>query len=149
MLTHPIETLPGVEATLRRLSDRYRLVVITKGDLLDQERKVAASGLGDLFNAVEIVSEKDAPAYRRIFARHGTGAEEAAMIGNSLKSDVLPAIEAGALGAWIPYPLTWAREVAAPPTDEPRFSELASIQDVPAWLDAWERSELSKRGAGS
>ena len=135
MLTHPIETLPGVEETLRELADRYRLVVITKGDLLDQERKVAASGLGDLFTAVEIVSEKDAAAYARIFTRHGTGPAEAAMVGNSLRSDVIPALDAGALAAWIPYPLTWAREFAAPPRADPRFAEFASITDVPAWLD--------------
>ena len=141
MLTHPIETLPGVEATLRQLSERYRLVVITKGDLLDQERKVAASGLGELFSAVEIVSEKDAAAYARIFARHGTGAGEAAMIGNSLRSDVLPALRAGALGAWIPYPLTWAREIADPPVGEPRYAELASIAEAPAWLERWTMTE--------
>lgn len=137
MLTHPIETLPGVEATLTALADRYRLVVITKGDLLDQERKIAASGLGDLFSAVEIVSEKDAAAYTRIFARHGTGAEQAAMIGNSLRSDVLPALAAGALAAWVPYPLVALHEIADPPVDEPRFAELASIAEVPGWLDRW------------
>jgi len=134
MLTHPIETLPGVEATLRDLSERYRLVVITKGDLLDQERKIAASGLGELFSAVEIVSEKDEAAYARIFARHGTGPAEAAMIGNSLRSDVLPALRAGALAGWIPYPLTWSREVADRPVGDPRYAELASIVEAPAWL---------------
>lgn len=137
MLTHPIETLPGVEAALKQLSERYRLVVITKGDLLDQERKVAASGLGYIFQAVEVVSEKHADVYRRIFARHGTGAAEAAMIGNSIRSDVLPALEAGALAAWIPYPLVWAREVAEPPTGNPRFARLASIIQVPGWLEGW------------
>ncbi len=134
MLSHPIEPLPGVEATLTLLSERYRLVVITKGDLLDQERKVAASGLGDLFAAVEIVSEKSADTYRTIFSRHGTGAEQAAMIGNSLKSDVLPALEAGAYAAHIPYALTWAHEMAEAPLGRPRFAELTSISDVPAWL---------------
>ncbi len=137
MLTHPIETLPGVEATLKQLSERYRLVVITKGDLLDQERKVAASGLGDLFAAVEIVSEKNTAAYVRIFDRHGTGASEAAMIGNSLRSDVLPALAAGSLAGWIPYPLVAVHEIADPPVGEPRFAELASIADVPAWLEGW------------
>jgi len=135
MLTHPIETLPGVEATLKRLGERYRLVVITKGDLLDQERKIAASGLGALFAAVEIVSDKTAETYRRIFARHGTGAGEAAMIGNSLRSDILPALEAGAFAAHIPYALTWAHEIAEAPVGCPRFAELASITEVPAWLE--------------
>ena len=75
MLAHPVETLPGVDEALARLSERYRLVLITKGDLLDQERKLAASGLGELFAAVEIVSEKDRTTYERVFARHGTGAD--------------------------------------------------------------------------
>ena len=74
MLSHPVETLPGVAETLNRLSEQYRLVLITKGDLMDQERKLAASGLGDLFSAVEIVSEKTAETYDRVFRRHGTGA---------------------------------------------------------------------------
>ena len=72
MLAHPVETLPGVDEALARLSERYRLVLVTKGDLLDQERKLAASGLGELFAAVEIVSEKDRTTYDRVFARHGT-----------------------------------------------------------------------------
>ncbi len=136
MLTHPIEPLPGVEATLRLLSERYRLVVITKGDLLDQERKVAASGLGDLFTAVEIVSEKTADTYRRLFARHGTGPQAAAMIGNSLRSDVLPALEAGAFAAHIPYALTAFHEVAEPPLGHPRFAELTHFAEVPGWLES-------------
>jgi putative hydrolase of the HAD superfamily len=140
MLTHPIETLPGVEPTLRRLAERYRLVVITKGDLLDQERKLAASGLGDLFAAVEIVSEKTAATYQRIFARHGTGAAEAAMASNSLRSDILPALAAGAFAAHIPYALVWAHEAADAPLGHPRFAELASITEVPAWLEACGRS---------
>ena len=134
MLTHPIEPLPGVEAALGLLADRYRLVLITKGDLLDQERKLAASGLGELFTAVEIVSEKTAATYATVFGRHGTGAASAAMIGNSLKSDVSPALEAGAFAAHIPYALTWAHEMAETPTGHPRFVELGSIADVPAWL---------------
>jgi putative hydrolase of the HAD superfamily len=83
---------------------------------------------------VEIVSEKDASTYSRVFARHGTGAGEAAMAGNSLKSDVLPALEAGAWGAHIPYPITWAHELAEPPEGNPRFAELASISELPGWL---------------
>jgi putative hydrolase of the HAD superfamily len=134
MLAHPVETLPGVDAALAALSDAYRLVLITKGDLLHQEQKLAASGLGELFVAVEIVSEKDAATYARVFARHGTGPEEAAMCGNSLRSDVLPALEAGAFAAHIPYPLTWAHEMAEAPQGHPRFAELAAIADLPAWV---------------
>lgn len=135
MLNEPVEPLPGVEAALARLSERYRLLVITKGDLLHQEQKVAASGLGDLFAAVEIVSEKDDETYRRVFARHGTGAEEAVMAGNSVRSDILPALAAGAWGALVPYPLVWSHEAAELPVEHPRFVELASIADLPDWVD--------------
>jgi putative hydrolase of the HAD superfamily len=134
MLAHPVEPLPGVDHALADLSDGYRLILITKGDLLHQEQKLAASGLGDLFAAVEIVSEKDAGTYERVFARHGTGAAQAAMAGNSLRSDVIPALEAGCYAAHIPYELTWAHEMADPPIGHPRFAELASIADLPAWV---------------
>lgn len=136
MLGHPVETLPGVDEALAALSERYRLVLITKGDLLDQERKLAASGLGDLFAAVEIVSEKTPDTYARVFSRHGTGAEEAVMAGNSMKSDVLPAIAAGAFAAHIPYHVTWAHELADAPENEPRFAALDSIADLPEWVAA-------------
>ena len=135
MLTEPVEPLPGVDAALAALSERYRLVLITKGDLLHQEQKLAASGLGDLFAAVEIVSEKDASTYERVFARHGTGAAQAAMCGNSLRSDILPALEAGAWAAHVPYPLTWAHEMADAPQGHPRFAELGSISEFPGWLE--------------
>lgn len=134
MLTHPVEPLPGVEQALAELSEDFRLVLITKGDLLHQEQKLAASGLGELFVAVEIVSEKDASTYERVFARHGTGAAQAAMCGNSMRSDILPALEAGAYAAHIPYELIWEHEVADAPKGHPRFAELASISDLPAWL---------------
>jgi len=136
MLAHPVEALPGVDEALAALSERYRLVLITKGDLLHQEQKLAASGLGDLFAAVEIVSEKDASTYRRVFDRHGTGADAAAMCGNSLRSDILPALEAGAWAAHVPYPLIWAHETADAPQGHPRFAELDCIADLPAWIDA-------------
>lgn len=134
MLAHPVETLPGVDEALARLSERYRLVLITKGDLLDQERKLAASGLGDLFAAVEIVSEKDQRTYERVFARHGTGAEEAVMAGNSMKSDVLPALAAGAFAVHIPYAITWAHELADAPENHPRYGALDRIDDLPDWI---------------
>ncbi|MDI1325758.1 MAG: HAD family hydrolase [Brevundimonas sp.] len=134
MLAHPVETLPGVDEALAALSESYRLVLITKGDLLDQERKLAASGLGDLFAAIEIVSEKDRQTYDRVFARHGTGAGEAVMAGNSMKSDVLPALAAGAWAAHIPYAITWAHEVAEPPTAHQRYGALNTISELPAWI---------------
>ena len=135
MLTHPVETLPGVDEALTRLSGRYRLVLITKGDLLDQERKLAASGLGDLFAAVEIVSEKDRATYERVFTRHGTGPAEAVMVGNSMKSDVLPALEAGAFAVHIPYVVTWAHELADAPEGHPRYGALDRIDDLPGWIE--------------
>jgi putative hydrolase of the HAD superfamily len=135
MFAAPVEALPGVPEALAALSERYRLVLITKGDLIHQESKVVASGLGDLFQAVEIVSEKDADTYRRVFARHGTGPAEAVMVGNSMRSDILPALEAGAWGVYIPYHITWAHEVAEAPADHARFVELASIADLTAWLE--------------
>ena len=135
MRAHPVETLPGVDEALAALSERCRLVLITKGDLLDQERKLAASGLGDLFAAVEIVSEKDRGTYDRIFARHGTGPDEAVMAGNSMKSDVLPALEAGAFAVHIPYVITWAHELADAPENHARFGALESIAELPAWIE--------------
>lgn len=134
MLTHPVEPLPGVETALADLSSDYRLLLITKGDLLHQEQKLAASGLGELFAQVEIVSEKDASTYDRVFGRHGTGAAQAVMCGNSMRSDILPALEAGAYAAHVPYPLTWAHEMADAPEGHPRFAELNSIADLPAWV---------------
>lgn len=147
MLTHPIDTLPGVEAALRALGDRYRLVVITKGDLLDQERKLAASGLGDLFHAFEVVSEKTPEVYARVFTRHGQGPERSDMVGNSLRSDILPALAAGAYAAHIPYPLTWAHEIGETPTGHPRFAELSRFSEVAGWLESVHSEEaLTKPG---
>lgn len=134
MIAHPVETLPGVDEALSELAERYRLILITKGDLLDQERKLAASGLGDLFAAVEIVSEKDRGTYDRVFARHGTGPAEAVMAGNSIKSDVLPALEAGAWAVHIPYAVTWAHELADAPDGHARYGALEMIAELPAWI---------------
>ena len=136
MLVHPVETLPGVDETLAELAGNYRLVLVTKGDLMDQERKLAASGLGELFAAVEIVSEKDRSTYDRVFARHGSGAAEAVMAGNSMKSDVLPAIEAGAWAAHIPYHITWAHELADAPEGNARYVSLSRIAELPDWIAA-------------
>ena len=135
MIAHPVETLPGVDEALAALSERYRLVLITKGDLLDQERKLAASSLGDLFAAVEIVSEKDRGTYDRVFTRHGTGPDEAVMAGNSMKSDVLPALEAGAWAVHIPYAVTWAHELADAPDGHGRYGALETIAELPGWID--------------
>jgi putative hydrolase of the HAD superfamily len=134
MLEHPVEPLPGVAETLEAMKDGYRLVMVTKGDLMNQEQKLARSGLGDYFQAIEIVSEKDANTYRRIVARQGIRPEESVMIGNSMKSDVLPALEAGLWGIHIPYHITWAHEHAEPPSDSPRFAKLETITELPGGL---------------
>lgn len=137
MLEHPVEPLPGVAETLERLkAEDHRLVVITKGDLLDQEQKVARSGLAELFDAVEIVSEKTAANYQRIFSRFGAGEGEAVMVGNSAVSDILPVLQAGFWGFHIPYHLTWAHERAEIPEGTPRYRRLDAIAEVPDALAA-------------
>ncbi|RCS23205.1 HAD family hydrolase [Phyllobacterium salinisoli] len=130
MLNHPVETLPHVRETLERLAGAYRIILITKGDLFDQERKLAQSGLGEFFDAVEIVSSKDAATYYRVFTRYGDGAEHAMMVGNSLKSDIVPAIAAGSWGIYIPHDLTWVLEHAEEPVEAPRFRRLGQISEL-------------------
>jgi putative hydrolase of the HAD superfamily len=130
MLVHPVETLPHVPETLETLACRYRLILITKGDLFDQERKLAASGLGELFSAVEIVSDKSEAIYSRVFRQHGDGPEQAMMVGNSLKSDVVPALRAGSWGVYVPHELTWALEHDDEPATDPRFRRLESLHEL-------------------
>jgi putative hydrolase of the HAD superfamily len=130
MLSHPVETLPHVRETLEQLDGSYRLIMITKGDLFDQERKLAQSGLGDLFGAIEIVSDKTPSTYERIFARHADGPARAMMVGNSLKSDVVPAIEAGSWGVYVPHDLTWILEHVEPPLDAPRFRQISHLGEL-------------------
>ncbi|MEJ6390374.1 HAD family hydrolase [Gymnodinialimonas ulvae] len=137
MLRHPIELLPHVEGTLGALADRYPLILITKGDLLHQEQKLAASGLGDMFAGVEIVSDKVPDVYTRAFADHG-GARRAMMIGNSMKSDVVPALDAGAWAVYVPHGLTWALEHAETPEGHPRYHELPDLGGLPAHVEAVE-----------
>jgi putative hydrolase of the HAD superfamily len=132
MLAHPVDLLRHARETIAALAPDYRILIITKGDLLDQERKVAQSGLGDLVHGVEIVSDKTAATYRTLFARHGTGPERAMMVGNSLKSDVLPALEAGAWGIYVPHGLTWALERADVPQGAARFRSIPDLAPLPA-----------------
>lgn len=127
MLAHPIELLPHARAAIEGVAGTYRVVLITKGDLLDQERKLAQSGLGDLFDAVEIVSDKNAAVYDRIFHAHGNGPGRAMMVGNSMRSDVVPAIEAGGWGVFVPHGLAWEIEHAEPPTESDRYREIPDL----------------------
>jgi putative hydrolase of the HAD superfamily len=136
MLAHPVDLLPHARTTIEALAPHFRLLIITKGDLLDQERKVAQSGLGDLVHGVEIVSNKTPASYHQIFARHGEGAQRAMMVGNSLKSDVLPALEAGAWGIYVPHDLTWVLEHAEMPQDAARFRSIRDLGDLPSLLES-------------
>ncbi|HTL68300.1 MAG TPA: HAD family hydrolase [Lacunisphaera sp.] len=135
MLAHPVELLEGAAEVVPALAREYRLILVTKGDLHHQERKVAASGLAPHFQAVEIVSEKDGPAYERLRQRHGLAWPEFAMVGNSLKSDILPVLELGGSGVHVPYHLLWQHEhVEEPPLDHPRFRRAHRLADLPAVL---------------
>lgn len=131
MLAHPIELLPHAREAVEALAASHRVILITKGDLLHQESKLAQSGLGDLFDGVEIVSHKTPEIYARIFARHGTGAQAAMMVGNSLKSDILPALAAGARAVHVPHDLTWALEHAEPPQADDRFFTIPDLSRLP------------------
>jgi len=130
MLCHPVETLPHVKETLEELTGQFRILLITKGDLFDQERKLAQSGLGDFFDAVEIVSDKNASTYERIFGRYADGPSRSMMVGNSLKSDVVPAIEAGSWGVHIPHELTWELEHAEEPAASSRYKRIAHLGEL-------------------
>ena len=114
VLDHPVELLDGVTETIDRLARSFRLILITKGDLFHQESKVARSGIAESFSAIEIVSEKDPDTYRRVLERHDVDPAEFLMVGNSVRSDVLPVIEIGGRAVYIPYHVTWALETVDP-----------------------------------
>ena len=140
MLQHPIELLPHAQEAVEAIADTHRVLLITKGDLLDPERKLAQSGLGELFDGVEIVSAKTQPVYEEIFARHGDGAHWGMMIGNSMKSDVVPMVQAGGWGVHVPHGLEWEIERADPPHDAPRFVQLQDLGGLRAQIDRIEQS---------
>jgi putative hydrolase of the HAD superfamily len=143
LLEHPMELLPHVRTTVMALAADYRLVLITKGDLLHQEKKLAQSGLGDLFDGVEIVSDKTEATYRQAFARHGTGADQAMMVGNSLKSDVIPALAAGSWGVHVPHEHEWSYEAALAHTEHRRFHMIADLGDLPDIVEMVQRAPHS------
>lgn len=135
LLAYPIDVLEGVHDVLETLAKRYELMVLTKGDLFDQESKIARSGLGDFFTHIEIVSEKDEQSYRRILSKYNCQPADFLMIGNSLKSDVLPVVHIGARAIHIPFAITWAHERVAPEQLAGKsFATLERMQDVLPWL---------------
>lgn len=136
MLNHPVELLPHVKEVVESLASGYRLLVITKGDLRDQERKIARSGLAHCFDHTEIVSDKNVETYDRVFRKSGVRPETLMMIGNSLKSDVIPVLDLGGHAVHIPYHVTWEHErVSGVPTGNERFHELESIKQLPGLLE--------------
>ncbi len=135
MLKHPVELLDGIKEVLDELDNEHKLMIITKGDLWDQESKIARSGLADFFDIVEILSEKSTHSYSEIFSKHGIHISEVIMIGNSLKSDVLPICELGGSAIHIPFHDTWMHEhIEKQHTDEYDYYELSKISELPNFV---------------
>lgn len=130
LLERPIELLPGVEETLKELSENYQLVVATKGDLLDQERKLKKSGLLSYFHHIGIMSEKKEADYQQLLKQLNCDPKHFLMVGNSLKSDVLPVLELGAFAAHIPYHVTWTHEQHEEELEHNNFFALETIQEI-------------------
>ena len=135
MLEAPVENLPGVPEVLRRLNGHYRLVVATKGDLLDQERKLRQSGLADHFHHIEIVSDKTPAHYAQLVRHLDLAPEEFLMVGNSLRSDILPVLDIGAYAFHVPFHTTWAHEMAEAPEGHPRFRDFEHVEEIAVLLD--------------
>ncbi|WP_299946735.1 HAD family hydrolase [uncultured Ruegeria sp.] len=129
MLAHPIELLPHAQEAIEAVAATHRVLLITKGDLIDQERKLAQSGLGELFDGVEIVSEKSVSTYHTIFDQYD-GTSVSMMVGNSMRSDVVAPLQAGCWGVYVPHGLVWEIERAETPTSHPRFRELRDLGDL-------------------
>jgi putative hydrolase of the HAD superfamily len=139
LLSHPVDLLDGVREAIEALADR-RLVLITKGDLFHQETKVAGSGLGEHFERIEIVSEKDEATYRRVLADLGVEPEHFLMVGNALRSDVLPVVAIGGRAVHVPYEVDWAHELVddadLPPDGWWRLGSLAELPGLLGELGA-------------
>jgi putative hydrolase of the HAD superfamily len=142
MLGSPVELLDGVCEVVEALAQAFPLILLTKGDLLHQETKLARSGLGHHFKGIEIVSEKDARIYRQVMNRYAVAPDRFVMVGNSLRSDILPVIEAGGHAVYVPYEVTWVHERVTPEQLESlQFHEIATIRELPALLH-----EFGERG---
>ncbi|QHT70475.1 HAD family hydrolase [Rhodocytophaga rosea] len=134
LLARPIELLDGVEEVLTALKGHYRLVVATKGDLLDQERKLKKSGLEHYFHHIEIMSEKGEADYRKLLKHLDIKPDEFVMIGNSLKSDVLPVLNIGGHGIHVPYHITWAHERIEHNIEHENFRQVQQIKEIIPFL---------------
>ncbi|THF49482.1 HAD family hydrolase [Flavobacterium supellecticarium] len=130
LLEKPIELLDGVEETLETLKGKYRLVVATKGDLKDQHRKLHDSGLGAYFHHIEVMSDKQPLDYQKLVSRLDLKPEEFFMIGNSLKSDVLPVLEIGGHAVHVPFHTTWAHERIDHKVEHPNFRTIEKLTDI-------------------
>jgi putative hydrolase of the HAD superfamily len=135
VMHYPIELLDGVMEVLTALHGRFPLMVITKGDLFNQESKLARSGLAPFFDQVEIVSEKEPETYRAIMEKYKLRAEEGLMIGNSLKSDILPAIEVGMQAIHVRQEVNWVHEEVEP-EGEPKWETLENLRELVPLLKA-------------
>lgn len=136
MLEQPADLLPGVVETLEVLKPDYRMMVITKGDILDQERKLANSRLESFFEAYEVVSDKKNDTYEKILKRLAIEPGEFLMVGNSLRSDVLPVVKIGGYGVYIPHRFTWAHEVVADTDSQSEgYVQINSIKELPGILE--------------
>ena len=135
MLAAPIELLPYVQEVVDEMSKKYRLLLITKGDLIDQETKIARSGLADYFTGVEIVSDKNSDAYKKILSRHDITASRFIMIGNSMRSDIVPVVQIGGHAVHIPYHTTWDHEQKHPHIDPKHFKIIKQIGLLPRLIE--------------
>ena len=137
LLNHPVELLDGVTATLDALAGSYELLLITKGDLLHQESKIAQSGIAPVFSGIEILSDKTAASYERVLHQRSVPAKEFLMVGNSVRSDVLPVLELGAQAVHVPYHVTWAlEEHDSTDLQAEQFHSCAHIGELPALLSS-------------
>jgi putative hydrolase of the HAD superfamily len=144
MLSAEVELLAQVGEVLPELAKKYPLMLITKGDLLDQETKLARSGLGGYFQYVEVVSQKTRASYEKLLKKQAVQPERFLMVGNSLRSDILPVLELGGSAVYVPYELTWLHEAAElPPPGTAGFTQLADLGGLPDWLAQRESSRYS------
>ena len=134
LLARPNELLDHVETVLQALSGKYRLVVATKGDLLDQERKLKNSGLEKYFHHIEIMSDKQPADYIKLIKHLDIAPEQFMMVGNSLKSDIIPVLEIGGHGVHVPFHTTWAHEMVSNPVVHPQFREVEQLTDILEFL---------------